>query len=101
MNFFDKDTINDLIEGDHERLAQIQKRPSIIMSHGQSILPQLSKVIERLNPLYKAAFPLFGQDLGHLDADYFKAIGIVKPMPLQILCFNFCKMRALDSRHLI
>ena len=35
------------------------------------------------------------------DAEYFKAIGIVYPLPLQILCFNFCKNLALDSRHLI
>jgi hypothetical protein len=37
--YFDHDTITDLVGGDHEKLTQLQKRPSIIMNHGQSVLP--------------------------------------------------------------
>jgi superfamily II DNA or RNA helicase len=39
--------------------------------------------------------------LGALDGEYFKAIGIIQPLPLQILCFNFCKRGGADLRHLI
>ena len=50
VSYFDNDTIHDLVEGDHDKLMQLQKRPSFTMSQGASVLPKLARQIERLNP---------------------------------------------------
>lgn len=39
VSYFDNDTIHDLVEGDHDKLMQLQKRPSFTMSQGASALP--------------------------------------------------------------
>lgn len=82
VSYFDNDTIHDLVEGDHDKLMQLQKRPSFTMSQGASALPQLARQIERLNPQFKSRAGIFEQELASLDAEYFKAIGIIQPLPL-------------------
>ena len=39
VSYFDNDTIHDLVDGDHDKLTQLQKRPSFVASQGVSFLP--------------------------------------------------------------
>jgi hypothetical protein len=98
---FDKDVIQSLIDEDLDRISALQKRPSLIPTNGKNVLPQLLSLISNLNPFIKANLADIGQELSQVDAGYFKAIGIVFPLPLQIISFNFCKLLGLDSKKLL
>jgi hypothetical protein len=40
-------------------------------------------------------------ELDPLSKTYFASVGIDNPLPLQIICFNFCTSSNLNGRHMI
>ncbi len=91
INYFDPSTIELLVEGDHDKLAQLQKKPSILGNYGRNESHKILMQIEKLNMQSKISFSNIPEDLSLEDLSYFRRIGIHYPLPLQAIAFNFCK----------
>jgi hypothetical protein len=61
----------------------------------------LLKELRALNPSLMSELIALDKEIDKDSIGYFKAIGIEVPLPLQILCFNFCTTVAMMSRWLV
>ena len=61
--YFDPETVEDLIEGNHDRILQLMKNPSIIQHNSKTSMLSLAKSIEKMNKSSKVDFKLIEQDL--------------------------------------
>jgi len=64
-------------------------------------LRALLKVINALNQWHELEKYRLDRDLGPLAKDYFQAVGIEAPLPLQTACYNLCTSDSLDGRWLV
>jgi superfamily II DNA or RNA helicase len=64
-------------------------------------LRPLLKEFRTLNPDFSNDLAGLDSEIDHRAKNYFQAIGIEVPLPLQVLCFNFCTSNQLEGRWLI
>jgi hypothetical protein len=64
--------------------------PRIIPENSQMKLKPLLKELRLLNPLLANEFDDIDKEMDPCAGDFFRALGIESPLPLQSLCYNFC-----------